>query len=235
MKKSLEIVLLIALLLVCTGLTIGLTYASCYASLCSEEFFPYETRVHIASFYSILAATACLLFLRAYNNSFRNLSEHYLARHELPILKRRITVGGLFMAVWLLALVLTTTAFWVQPEVDFWNLRTDLLNSSAVQVRLVVTGIIGHHVDLLLGLLLIPVSRNSILGRVFNVHHSTLLYTHKLLGYLTCLGVVAHGIASLVSHSTHFHLICCSFPNLGPVLCRSLVFVPRWKSYQGTV
>lgn len=56
---------------------------------------------------------------------------------------------------------------------------------------------------MLLGLVIIPVSRNSILGRVFKVHQSTLLYTHKLFAYLLFVGVVAHFIAYMVSKKKH--------------------------------
>jgi ferric-chelate reductase len=217
MKKALEILLLIALLLLCAGFTIGLTYAPCYASLCTEEFFPHETRVHVASFYAFIASIACLLFLRAYSLSFRRFSEHHLARYEVAILKKRISVGGFLFVFFILVFGIATTVIWVLPEIHFWGIRTNRLNSSAVQIRLVVTGITGHHLDLLVGLLLIPVSRNSILGRVFAVHQSTLLYAHKSLGYLTYIGVFAHGVAAVVSdnllchvyHTANFDLVLC--------------------------
>jgi ferric-chelate reductase len=220
MKKALEIILLIALLLVCASFTIGLTYAPCYASLCTEEFLPYETRVHVASFYAFIASMACLLVLRVYNRPFRRFSEHYLARYEVAVLKRRISVGGLLFVLFILVFGIATTAIWVLPEVRFWGTRTNQLNSSSVQIRLVVTGITGHHLDLLVGLLLIPVSRNSILGRVFIVHQSTLLYAHKLLGYLTYIGVFAHGVAAVVSDN---HLCYVNITtNVALVLCWSM-------------
>jgi ferric-chelate reductase len=226
MKKALEIFFLIALLVVCAGFTIGLTYAPCYASLCTEEFLPYETRVHVASFYAFVASIACLLFLRAYNRPFRRLSEHYLATYEVAILRRRISVGGLFFALFILVFGIATTAIWVKPEIDFWSIRTNALDHSSVKIPLVVTGITAHHLDLLVGLLLIPVSRNSILGRVFAVHQSTLLYAHKLLGYLTYIGVFAHGVAAVVSDRNLCYASLTT--NINLVLCWSMVSGCKW-------
>jgi ferric-chelate reductase len=113
-----------------------------------------------------------------------------------------------------------TTGFWVGPEAEFWTIRTNALHWADAKVRLVVTGIIGHHIDskcclnentfggcvltflpniiVILGLLLIPVSRNSILGRAFQLHQGVLLYAHKLLAYVFLIGVVAHGAAYYV-------------------------------------
>jgi ferric-chelate reductase len=62
-------------------------------------------------------------------------------------------------------------------------------------VTITFAGIVGHHIDVILGLLLVPVGRNSLLVRVFKLSYGTLLYAHKLLAYLVILGSVVHGIA----------------------------------------
>ncbi|KAK3713326.1 hypothetical protein LTR37_008518 [Vermiconidia calcicola] len=193
MKRPTGIAILLLVLIVSTGLTLGLTYAPCYASLCSEEFFPFETRVHIAVFYALLAITGCFLFLRAWSPWWHAVSTTYVTRKELPVLQKRISVGGLALSVWLLGITLATTPFWLTAEYNFWTLRADGLAWPDAKIRLTVTGIIGHHTDYLLGLVLIPVSRNSVLGRVFELHQSTLLYAHKLIAYTLLAAVVAHG------------------------------------------
>ena len=202
-STSLQLVVLIILLVACAGFTIGLTYAPCFASLCSEDFFPYSTRVHIAGYYGLLASVGCFLLLRAYSPLWHSVSTIYLTKREVPVLKKRISVGGLALALWIVGITLATTAFWVSPELNFWALRTDALHWADAQVRLGVTGIIGHHCDILLGLVIIPVSRNSILGRIFELHQSTLLYAHKLLAYLLLVAVTAHGAATYVSWSSN--------------------------------
>lgn len=195
------ILLLLAILIVSAGFTVGLTYAPCYASLCSEEFFPFATRVHIAGYYALLASIGSFLFLRVYSPFWKAISSTYLTRRELPILRKRISVGGLALAVWIVGITVATTGFWVDAELNFWALRTDALHWADAQIRLAVTGIIGHHCDILLGLVLIPVSRNSILGRVFELHQHTLLYAHKLLAYLFLVAATAHGAATYVSRA----------------------------------
>lgn len=194
------LLILVLLLVVSAGFTIGLTYAPCFASLCSEEFFPYATRIHIAGYYAMVASIGVFLLTRAYVSWVRTISSTYVIRRELPILKKRVSLGGLTLSVWIVALTVATTGFWVDPEETFWALRTDPLKWPDAKIRLAVTGIIGHHCDIILGLLVIPVSRNSILGRAFSLHQSTLLYAHKLLAYAFLIVVVAHGGAYYVSH-----------------------------------
>ena len=203
MKRSTGFLYLVLVLIVCWGFTLGLTWAPCYASLCSEEFYAYDTRIHIIVYYALLASTGGALLLRAYSPLCRSISNRYLTKREVPVLGKRISVGGLFLAFWILTLTLVTTAFWVTTLENFWVERTGPLQWANAQVSLVVTGVIGHHADTLLGLVLIPVSRNSVLGRVFTLHQSTLLYAHKLIAYLLVVAVTAHGLAYFVSTSFH--------------------------------
>lgn len=216
MKKFSEIALVVVPLVLCTGLTVGMTYAPCYSSLCSEEFFPYETRLHLATYFSLLASIGCALLLRASSPSCRRVSEKHLTHKHVPLLDRHITVGGLALAIWIVGIVIATTGFWVGAESDFWQAKAKPLAWPEAHIRIVVTGVIGHHADMLLGLLLIPVGRNSMLGRVFDLHYSTLLYAHKLIAYTTVAAVLAHGIAYYVSVAlvAKYCPACADFPHL---------------------
>ena len=176
------------------GLTLGLTFLPCYSSLCSEEFYPFGTRIHIASFYVIVAAIALVLALRGATEVARSVSEFYILRKPAPILDKRISLGGTLLAVWILGMVLATTAFWWPLQHDFYQVRGEAVDWTVGTVQLAVTGLIGHHADLCLGLLLLPVARVSLLGQTFELGQSTLLFAHKLLGYLTFVAVVAHGV-----------------------------------------
>lgn len=198
MNTLIGLLYLSAILLITTGLTIGLTFAPCYSSLCSEDFFPVATRLHIATFYALVASIGVVLLLRACSPTCRRISGHYLTRREVPILDKRISVGGLALSIWIVGITLATTGFWFTAEYDFWGLRTKPFDWADAQIRLTVTGLIGHHADILLGLVLIPVSRNSVLGRTFALHQSTLLYAHKLVAYLLFVAVLAHGTAAYV-------------------------------------
>lgn len=198
MKRPFQIFALLTILIVSAGLTIGLTYAS----LCSESYLPYETRLHIITFYSMLASTGCLLFLRATSTKAREASQLYFSQHEVPVLGKRVSLGGVALSVWLVGLILATTGFWAGPLLQYWALRTEPLDWATAKIRLAVTGIIGHHADLLLGLVIVPVSRNSLLGQAFELHQSTLLYAHKLIAYLLFVAAFAHGAAYYVSDET---------------------------------
>ena len=201
MNGAVEALLLLLLFVICAGLTLGLTYAPCFASLCSEEFFPAPTRYHIATYFSLLASVGCVLLLRAYSPRCLYISNYHLTKRRVPILDKRISIGGLALSLWLVGITVASTAFWADPESSFWELRTTSLHWVDAQIRLTVTGILGHHADIFLGLVLIPVSRNSVLGRVFELHQSTLLFAHKLIAYGLFIVVLAHGAATYVSHS----------------------------------
>lgn len=191
--------LVFLLLIISAGLVIGLTYVPCYATLCSEDYFPLETRLHLATFYSLLASISCMLLFRAFNQSIRLFSGTCLTP-ELPIIGKRLTVGGLTISVWIVVVTLATAGFWVPAQLDFWGSRTDPLNWDTAKIRLTVTGVTGHYADILLGLLIIPVSRNSLMGRAFGLHQGVLLFAHKLVAYLFLAATLAHGVAYGVSY-----------------------------------
>ncbi|KAH8783063.1 hypothetical protein F5883DRAFT_599431 [Diaporthe sp. PMI_573] len=231
MKCPYQIFALLVILIVSAGLTIGLTYAPCYSSLCSESYLPYETRIHVTTFYSMLASTGCLLFLRTTSKKARQASQFYLIQHKVPILGKRVSLGGAALSVWLVGLILATTGFWVEPLQQHWATRTDPLDRASAKIRLAVTGIIGHHADLLLGLVIIPVSRNSLLGQAFELHQATLLYAHKLIAYLLFVAAFAHGAAYYVSDETSLYQIGMFGFLLRVAIIITLLPALRRKSY----
>jgi hypothetical protein len=188
------------LIIASASLAIGLTYLPCYATICSEDHFPFETRLHIATYYGLLMAGSCLLLLQVSTQFGQSLSRSHLSP-VLPVLGKRITVGGLTISLLVISTTLATTSFWLPAQLEFWGARTDPLEWDTAKIRLTVTGITGHYADILLGLLLIPVSRNSLVGQSFGVHQSTLLSAHKLIAYLFLAATLAHGMAYGVSQA----------------------------------
>jgi ferric-chelate reductase len=178
--------------------TIVLTFFPCYATLCSEEYFPFETRVHLITYYGFLILTTFFFVLRQYNQTARSLSGFHLF-YQLPLLGKRITLGGFLFFVWTLAVVGAPTVFWLPVQDRFWGLRADPLNWSSAKLLLTITGVTGHYADILLGLLIIPVSRNSLVGHAFSLHQSSLLFAHKMISYLFAIGATAHGVSYIVS------------------------------------
>ncbi len=124
MKRQHGLLFLILILIICFGFTIGLTYAPCYASLFSEDHFPFETRLHIVSYCGLVASVGFVLCLRAYSPWWHALSTSNLTKRPVPLFDRRFTVGGFVLAVWILGITLATTGFWLPTELDFWAQRT---------------------------------------------------------------------------------------------------------------
>lgn len=189
---------LFTILLVCWALALGLTWAPCYAQVCPERYHQLGTRMHTIAYYALLASVLFALLIRASSSSCRTFSQHHLTPRDVPILRKRISVGGLLFGL-VIAGALATTAFWMKPLTKYWTARFEPSGWRNQVPQLVLTGIFAHHADILLGLLLIPVGRNSLLVRAFRLHFPTLLFVHKLLAYLTVSAVLAHGVTYYIS------------------------------------
>ncbi|KAF5651377.1 ferric reductase [Fusarium tjaetaba] len=90
------------------------------------------------------------------------------------------------------------TIYWFPTHWDFWGRRLNGLSWVSAKIQLTITGVTGHYADGLLGLLIIPVSRNSLVGQAFSVHRGTLLFAHRIIAYLFSIAVAAHGITYIV-------------------------------------
>lgn len=66
-------------------------------------------------------------------------------------------------------------------------------------IRLALVGTTGHVCDILLGLVVMPVSRDGVLGRVLGFEVATLLRFHTLVGYLLFAAVTIHTVIFYVS------------------------------------
>ncbi|CAG7561206.1 unnamed protein product [Fusarium equiseti] len=185
---------LVSTLAISAGISIALINVDCYSTFCSEGPFTFETRVHITVYYAFLATLICLLLLRT---STQHISNIHIA-HELPLIGNRVTLGGLFTSLAILAVTLCSTIYWLPAQDELWGYKTDPLDWASAKLQLTITGVTGHYADILLGLLLIPVSRNSLVGQAFYLHQSTLLFAHKAVSYLFSLSVIVHGIAYML-------------------------------------
>ena len=198
MVSQYSFLVILSLIFACTALSIGLTFLPCYSTVCTEEFFPYETRVHIAIFYALLLSLTVVFYLRAHWRGLEQLSKKPIHPKRLPCLRVRLTYGGVFISFWTLFVILVTTALWLQV-VPFWIKHlADLSDVKSASILATVTAVIGHHIDLILGLLIIPVPRHSMLCEAFGFPPSTLLWAHKALAYLLVVGIIAHAGAYMV-------------------------------------
>ncbi|KAI3539728.1 hypothetical protein CSPX01_08684 [Colletotrichum filicis] len=196
MKQPVYILFLLLTFVVSSAGTIALTFAPCYATFCSEDYFEFETRLHLLVYFGLVAGFGCFLLLRSYTTWVHALSSYHLMR--IPLGGKRVTFGGLLASMWIVAVVASTTLFWLPAQRDFWGFRADPLGWASAKLQLTITGVTGHYADILLGLLVIPVSRNSLLGRGFSLHYSTLLYAHNIVAYLFSVSATAHGVTYLL-------------------------------------
>lgn len=171
------------MLSLCAGFSIGLTFAPCYSSSCVNEFFPTQTRYHIALYYSALAVTTIFLYIRSHSETFRCFSGHYLFTKPIPLIGPRITYGGLLFCIWICVMTFGSIAYWYPAQHAFWTARGALIDWTGYMFRVVWTGITGHWCDIWIGLVVIPVGRNSVIARVFHIQPSTLLQAHKMIAY----------------------------------------------------
>lgn len=74
-------------------------------------------------------------------------------------------------------------AYWYPAQHAFWTARGALIDWTGYMFRVVWTGITGHWCDIWIGLVVIPVGRNSVIARVFHIQPSTLLQAHKMIAY----------------------------------------------------
>ncbi|KAM0210004.1 hypothetical protein ACHAQI_006116 [Fusarium lateritium] len=193
MTQLLQLAALIFTLAISTGISIALINIKCYSTFCSEEYFTFATRVHITVFYAFLAAVICTLLLRANSQTIRHVANIHIA-NELPFVGKRVTVGGCLTALTVLVVTACSTIYWLPAQDELWGYKTDPLDWAAAKLQLTIVGVTGHYADILLGLLLIPVSRNSFVGQAFSLHQSTLLFAHKAISYLFSLAVIVHGV-----------------------------------------
>jgi ferric-chelate reductase len=168
--------------------------------VCTEDYLSQETRYHLAIFYGMLVLLSFAIFLRSSSRYLYALSGHR-SSFEIPVLRKSMTVGGVATTILITAITLATTALRLPAHLSYWGDRTDPIGWTSAKIRLTVTGVTGHYADVLLGLLIIPVSRNNLVGRAFRLQQSTLLFAHKVVGYLFFIAVLVHGIAYAVSFS----------------------------------
>jgi hypothetical protein len=84
------------LLVICSGFTIGLTFAPCHSSLCVEQWFPSQARIHIAVFYSGISIAAIYLAAWSKSKAIRSVSDRYLFDKPLPLIRLRLSLGEPF-------------------------------------------------------------------------------------------------------------------------------------------
>jgi len=203
-SNSLSLFIIASLLVACAGATIGLTFAPCYSTICVDRWFPSQVRSHIVLFYGGISVAAIFLAASSKSKAFSSAFGRYLYDKPLPLFDLRLTIGGTLLALWILALTLAPTAYWFPAERNFWYAKGKAIDWTQYMFRVVWSGVTGHWCDVMLGLVLLPVGRNSLITTAFAIEPSTLLLAHKLLAYALCACGLIHGLLYYVrARCTH--------------------------------
>ncbi|CAI6337609.1 unnamed protein product [Periconia digitata] len=201
MAQLIETVALFVLLLASAGLTLAFTRFPCYTTICSEDYFLYEVTIHLIVYYVMLTVLSLILFLRTRVTAIQSLMGAHIPG-MLSVVGRTVTLGNILTLTWIVGITATMTALWLPKQLKYWGARTDPFGWASTKIQLAATGVAGHYADILLGLLLLPTSRNSLIGRAFSIHQSTLLFAHKIIAYLFIIASVAHGGVFLTYESS---------------------------------
>lgn len=139
---------------------------------------------------------------------------------QLPILGKHLSVSGVLVIVWILALYGILTGVWWTRLDTYFEIRgkgtADASNGSKLLAAIAQT---GHYADVSMGLALLPVSRHSALASFFKLSVSSTLTFHILTAYTLFTLVLIHtflyiawlpGITDLYSKSSR------TFPVLNP-------------------
>jgi ferric-chelate reductase len=191
---SMALLAIAVLLMICSGFTIGLTFAPCHSSICVERWFPSQARFHIAVFYGGIGIAATFLAAWSRSKATRSVSDYYLTKVLLPLVGLYLSVGGTLLSAWILAFTMASTTYWFPAEHVFWHAKGIEAEWTQFMFRVTWAGVTGHYCDILSGLVFLPVGRNSLISNAFGVQASALLLAHKLLAYTLCAISLIHGL-----------------------------------------
>ena len=177
------------------ALSIGLTFRSnhhCYAGTCGEWLFPLQARLHVVVWYSWISISITFLAIRAFHPKMQKLLDRPLLEPKLPILGKRLTLGGAVLLLWITTLYGVVVAIWWIRLRDYF---VDRGRESGILIgggRLAAIALTGHLCDITMGMVLIPISRHSALASFFQLSVSTTLANHMLTAYTLFSIVLTH-------------------------------------------
>ena len=204
------------------GLSIALTFRSnhhCYAGVCGEWLFPLQARLHVVVWYSWISISVTLLALRAFHPSIRIILQKQLVKGQLPVIGKSLTLSGILVAFWILSLYGIITGIWWLSLQEYFVSRGHGAGLVSGNNRVAAVALTGHYADVTMGMVLLPVARNSALSSFFRLSASTTFAFHMIQAYVLFGLVIIHGLlyASWTAvYNRNPDLIRFIFPVLNP-------------------
>ena len=179
------------------GLSIALTFRSnhhCYAGVCGEWLFPLQARLHVVVWYCWISTSVTLLALRAFHPSLRAILQRQILRKQLPVLGKSITFSGALVILWVLSLYGIITGIWWLRLQEYFIKRGQEGGLTARNNRVAAVALTGHYADVTMGMVLLPVARNSALSSFFRLSASTTFAFHMVQAYVLFGLILIHGL-----------------------------------------
>ena len=204
------------------ALSIGLTFQSdrhCYAGVCGEWLFPLQARLHVLVWYIWLSLSVTFLALRAFHLSLQRVLQKQLRQAQIPVVGKSFTISGAMAVVWILSLYGALIGIWWLRLQDYFVTRGregGMMNGNR---RVAAVALTGHLCDVTMGMVLLPVTRNSALASFFKLSAATTFAFHMIQAYLLFALVLIHGLlyaSWAVVWSRNSDLSRLVFPLLNP-------------------
>ena len=187
---------LTGVLIITFTLSIGLTYRSnhyCYAGTCGEWLFPFQARLHVVVWYAWVSLSVTFLALRAFQPWVRPIVTKQILDFRLPVVGKSICVGGLLIVVWILSLYGILIGIWWIELHDYFDQRGQEGGIYNGNSKLAAVALTGHLCDVTMGMVLLPVSRNSALASFFKLSPASTYAFHMTQAYVLFALVAIHG------------------------------------------
>ena len=135
-----------------------------------------------------------VLALRAFRPSIRLLLQRQISTCQLPVLGKRLTISGALVILWIMTLYGIVTGIWWLRLQDYFVNRGQHGGLSRGNNRLAAVALTGHYADVTMGMVLLPVARNSALASFFRLSASTTFTFHMIQAYVLFILVLVHGL-----------------------------------------
>lgn len=122
-----------------------------------------------------------------------------MTKRPIPYTTTHISWGAVAVTLGIAFIFAFDHGYLWTPAYHFYRDRgLHQAGTDAGSVILAVVALIGHFCDVLVGLVILPVARDGVLGRVLRLEVSTLLRFHKLIAYLLVAAVTVHMVVFIV-------------------------------------
>jgi ferredoxin-NADP reductase len=176
-----------------------LTSAKCLVDQCTFDVDPVgnqQMQVAIGVFHAWLWGVGGVLYaVKLSPNAKRFLSAPVCGSSVSCVTPAR---GQVLLGLAIAGLLVFNSTFWYYTFQDFWvssDVYIPIQNFTTMRAGYEVTQQTGRLNEIFLGLAMLPVARNSVLDKVFDLSYVNAVAFHRIVGWFLVLSVALHGSA----------------------------------------